>query len=182
MVETLEEKKLYSIYPVFWNNKYRGEIEYIYQMYKDQQERIFSLDAYRDGSLMDIIQESIEQDLVFVVVTPQGEVAGAFTLSNVDRYKDIITEAHIHCAIRRKFWGKQSRAICRQFKVFITTNFKIKKLIAAVPQCKYGVIKLLKDMGLVHEGTLKECMLYNDKNGNPKWYDRLIYTLTRKDI
>ena len=51
-----------------------GEIEYIYQMYKDQEGRIFSLDAYQDGSLMDLIQETIEQDLVFVVVNPTGEV------------------------------------------------------------------------------------------------------------
>ena len=37
-------------------------------------------------------------------------------------------------------------------------------------------------MGMVHEGTIKECMLYNDKKGRPKWYDKLIYTITRKDI
>ena len=47
------ETNTYSMYPVFWSNEYRGEIEYIYQMYKDQEGRIFSLDAYQDGSLMD---------------------------------------------------------------------------------------------------------------------------------
>ena len=25
-------------------------------------------------------------------------------------------------------------------------------------------------------------MLYNDKKGQPKWYDKLIYTITRKDM
>lgn len=176
------ETNTYSIYPVFWSNEYMGEIEYIYQMYKDQEGRIFSLDAYQDGSLMDLIQEMIEQDLVFVVVNSTGEVMANFILSDVYKYKDIIIEAHVHCAVRRKFWGKEARRICREFRKFVESNFKIKKVIAEVPQCKYGVIKLIKDMGMVHEGTIKECMLYNDKKGQPKWYDKLIYTITRKDI
>ena len=78
--------------------------------------------------------------------------------------------------------GKEARRICKEFRKFLEDNFKIKKIIAEVPQCKYGVIKLIKDMGMVHEGTIKECMLYNDKKGQPKWYDKLIYTITRKDM
>lgn len=176
------ETNTYNIYPVFWSNEYMGEIEYIYQMYKDQEGRIFSLEAYQDGSLMDLIQEIIEQDLVFVVVNSTGEVMANFILSDVYRYKDIIIKANVHCAVRRKFWGKEARHICKEFIKFLEDNFKIKKIIAEVPQCKYGVIKLIKDMGMVHEGTIKECMLYNDKKGRPKWYDKLIYTITRKDI
>lgn len=176
------ETNTYSIYPVFWSNEYMGEIEYIYQMYKDQEGRIFSLDAYQDGSLMDLIQETIEQDLVFVVVNSTEEVMANFILSDVRKYKDIIIEAHVHCAVRRKFWGKEARRICKEFRKFLEDNFKIKKVIAEVPQCKYGVIKLIKDMGMVHEGTLKSCLPYLDKNNVPKWYDKLIYTLTNEEI
>jgi RimJ/RimL family protein N-acetyltransferase len=37
-------------------------------------------------------------------------------------------------------------------------------------------------MGFKHEGTMKDATIYNDKNGKPKFYDALIYSLTREDI
>ena len=52
---------------------------------------------------------------------------------------------------------------------YLFTNYNIKKVIAQVPQCGYGVIKLLKDIGFKHEGTLKQALLFLDKNNKPKY-------------
>lgn len=173
----------YSIYSVEWSPEYEKEIEAIYQMFKDQEHRIFDLTVYDNGStIMDIVQNTIENDRVFVVAGNNGEIMATFILEDAIIFQDIITEVKLHCAIRRQYWGKLSREICKSMKDLLDTKYNIKKLIAEVPQCKYGIIKLLKDIGFKHEGTLKECLLYPDKDNNPKWYDKLIYTSTRRDI
>lgn len=173
----------YNIYTIEWSPEYEKEIEAIYKMFKDQEHRIFDLTAYDNGgTVMDMVQRTIEEDRVFVVASDNGDIMASFILEDAVMFQDIITEVKLHCAIRRQYWGKMSRDICKSFKDILDTHYKIKKLIAEVPQCKYGIIKLLKDIGFVHEGTLKECLLYPDKNNVPKWYDKLIYTSTRRDI
>lgn len=172
----------YKIYPIEWMPEYEREIEAVYQMFKDQEHRIFDLTLYNNnGSVMDIVEDTINNDRVFVVAT-DNDIMASFILEDAVMFGDIITEVNLHCAIRRPYWGKQSRDICLAMKDFLDEHYTIKKLIAEVPQCKYGIIKLLKDIGFKHEGTLKECLLYLDRNKEPKWYDKLIYTLTRKDI
>lgn len=171
------------IYPIEWIPEYSQEIQAVYQMFKDQELKIFSLDVFDNyDSMMDIVQDMIENDRVFVIRNDENTIVGSFILEDAIMYKNIITEVNVHYAIRRPFWGPTSRDITRQCIKYLNDNYLIKKLIAAVPQNKYGVIKLLKDVGFIHEGTLKECMLFKDKNNKLKWYDRLIYTLTRKDI
>lgn len=176
------ETNTYSIYPVFWSNEYMGDIEYIYQMYKDQERRIFDLSIYTDGgTVLDRVQDAIQNDVVFIVKNDENIVA-TFTLEDAIMFGDIIVEMKFHMAVRRTHWGKESRAICKAIKEYLLKRYNFKKIICEVPQCKYGVIKLLKDMGLKHEGTLKSCLPYLDKNNVPKWYDKLIYTLTNEEI
>ena len=103
-------------------------------------------------------------------------------LENPRMFKDIIIRTDVHTAVRKKYWGKQSREIMNLFKSYLLTNYKIKKLIASVPQCGYGVIKLLKDIGFKHEGTIKQALLFKDKNDIPKFYDELIYSFTNEDL
>lgn len=172
----------YKIYPIEWSPEYEREIQAVYQMFKDQESRIFDLAAY-DGntSIMDLVEEILEENRVFIV-TSNDDIMASFVLGDAVMFGNIITEVNIHCAIRRPFWGPTSREICKAMKEYLDKHYLIKKLIAEVPQCKYGIIKLLKDIGFKHEGTLKECLLYLDKNNKPKWYDKLIYTSTRKDI
>jgi len=174
---------MYKIYPIEWEARFNNEIELVYKMFKDQEHRIFDLSAYDNyGSVMDIVEDTITNDTVFVVVNSDGYLVASFILEDAILYQDIILEVKLHCAIRRPFWGSVSRDICRAMKQYLDDNYTIKKLIAEVPQCKYGIIKLLKDIGFKHEGTLKECTIYKDKNNNPKFYDKLIYTSTREDI
>lgn len=173
----------YNIYPIEWNGLYEPEIQMLYQMFKDQEHRIFSIDTYDNyNDMIEIIEDMLENDRVFVVADNTGQILAAYILEDAILYKDIIVEVKIHCAIRRPFWGSTAREISKTFVDYLNKYYRIKKLIAEVPQCKYGVIKLLKDMEFKHEGTLKECILFKDKHGVPKWYDKLIYTLTRKDI
>lgn len=173
---------MYEVIQVKWEPNYQDEIKEIYRMFKDQERKIFPLTSFDDGTnVMDMVEYVINNDYVFLIEDNKIPCA-VFILDNPYTYKDIITKVNIHTAIRRPFWGQRAREICRFFVQYLNEEFLIKKLIAQVPQCGYGVIKLLKDLGFKHEGTMKEATLYKDKNGNPKFYDELIYSLTREDI
>ena len=173
---------MYEVIQVKWEPDYQDDIKEIYRMFKDQERRIFDLTTYFDNtSSMDLVQEMCTNDFVFLVKSDSKPCA-VFVLENPQIFQNIITRVNIHCAVRRLYWGQKAREICRYFVGYIHENFLIKKIIAEVPQCGYGVIKLLKDMGFKHEGTMKEASIYNDKNNVPKFYDVLIYSLNREDI
>ena len=173
---------MYEVIQVKWEPNYQDDIKEIYRMFKDQERKIFPLTSFDDGTnVMDMIEYIITEDYVFLI-KENGTPCATFVLDNPYTFQDIITKINIHTAIRRPYWGTKAREICRYFVQFLNDTFLIKKLIAQVPQCGYGVIKLLKDLGFKHEGTMKEATLYKDKNGNPKFYDELIYSLTREDI
>ena len=173
---------MYEVIQVKWEPNYQDEIKEIYRMFKDQERKIFPLTTYDEGTtIMDMVELMCKDDMV-LLVKEEDIPCAVFILDNAQFFHDIIVKVNIHCAIRRHYWGAKARELCKFFVQFLKENFAIKKLVAEVPQCGYGVIKLLKDMGFKHEGTLKEATLYQDKNGNPKFYDELIYSLTREDI
>lgn len=173
---------MYEVIQVKWEPEFQDEIKEIYRMFKDQERKIFPLTTYDEGTtVMDMVELMCKEDFVFLVKDEDIPCA-VFILEKPEVYKIVITRVNIHCAIRRHFWGAKAREICHFFRRYLEENFNIKKIVAEVPQCGYGVIKLLKDMGFKHEGTMKEATLYLDKTGKPKFYDALIYSLTREDI
>ena len=173
---------MYEVIKVKWTPEQQDDIKEIYRMFKDQERKIFDLTTYFDNtSVMDLVQLMCEEDFVFLI-KEEGTPCAVVVLDNPTVFGKLIARVNIHTAIRRPFWGAKAREICKTFIEFLHEHYLIKKLIAEVPQCGYGVIKLLKDMGFKHEGTMKEATLYLDKTGKPKFYDALIYSLTREDI
>ena len=173
---------MYEVIQVKWEPNFQEDIKEIYRMFKDQERKIFDLTVLDENtSVMDMVELMCKEDYVFLIKEDNVPCA-VFALENPLMFKNIITRVNIHCAIRRHYWGAKAREICRFFRQFLFENIIIKKIIAEVPQCGYGVIKLLKDMGFKHEGTMKEASIYRDKQGKPKFYDVLIYSLTREDI
>lgn len=181
----MEETARYFVEQLFWNGVYENEIRQVYEILKDQENRIFDLCWYdMGGDVMDYVQGVVSKGQVFVVKdkTSPEEIAALFMLDKARTFGEVIVRCDIHTAVRKKYWGKQSREIMEVFRQYVNKNFYIKKIVASVPQCGYGVIKLLKDIGFTHEGTLRNSLLFHDKNKIPKWYDELIYSLTREDI
>ena len=172
----------YNIIKVSWSPAYSKEIEEIYRMLRDQEHKIFDLSWYdMGGDLLNYVEARIKEDAVFVI-TKDDDICAFFILENPRLFQNVITRVDVHTAVRKKYWGKTSREIMNTFKDYVFSNYKIKKVIASVPQCGYGVIKLLKDIGFRHEGTLKQALLFLDKNNKPKYYDELIYSLTNEEI
>lgn len=172
----------YNIIKVSWSPAYSKEIEEIYRMLRDQEHKIFDLSWYdMGGDLLNYVEARIKEDAVFVI-TKDDDICAFFILENPRLFQDTITRVDVHTAVRKKYWGKTSREIMNTFRDYLFSNYKVKKVIASVPQCGYGVIKLLKDIGFKHEGTLKQALLFLDKNNKPKYYDELIYSLTNEEI
>lgn len=175
---------MYQTIQLHWSPTFEKEIQEVYRMLKDQENKIFDLawhDKYNNNSIMNIIEKHIKLGQIFVEKY-NDDVAGMVMLTDPRTFGDLIITVDVHAVIRKKYWGKPSRDILRDIKQYLDKNFKIKKMIASVPQCGYGVIKLLKDLGFKHEGTLKQACLYPDKNNKPKFYDKLIYSSTRGDL
>lgn len=172
----------YNVIKINWSPTYSKEIEEIYRMLRDQEHKIFDLSWYdMGGNLLNYVEARIKEDAVFVI-TKDEDICAFFILENPRLFGDIITRVDVHTAVRKKYWGKTSREIMNMFRDYLFSNYRIKKVIASVPQCGYGVIKLLKDIGFRHEGTLKEALLFLDKNNKPKYYDELIYSLTNEEM
>nr|DAL96073.1 MAG TPA: Diamine N-acetyltransferase [Caudoviricetes sp.] len=176
------ELEKYNILQIEWTPAYNKEITEIYRMLKDQERKIFDLSWYdMGGDILNYLEGMIKKSAVFIV-SKDDDICAFFILENPRMFKDIIIRTDVHTVVRKKYWGKQSRDIMNLFKSYLLTNYKIKKLIASVPQCGYGVIKLLKDIGFKHEGTIKQALLFKDKNDIPKFYDELIYSFTNEDL
>lgn len=172
----------YQVVHLDWTPEYNKEITEIYRMLKDQERRIFDLAWYSmGGDVMDYLEGMIREGNTFAIVNGD-DVCAFFLLDDTRTYKNIIIKTKVHTAVRKKYWGRESREIMRMFKAYLLDNYNIKKIVAEVPQCGYGVIKLLKDIGFKHEGTLKQSLIFKDKKGLPKFYDELIYSFTNEDI
>ena len=170
----------YEVIPIEWDAKYEKEIAEVYRLLKDQEKKIFDLTWYDNNpcDLFDYIETMLQNGYIFVT-KEDDNICGMFILEDIRTYKDRIISADVHTAIRRKYWGQQSRDICDAF-IDYSKELGIEKLIAEVPQCSYGVIKLLKDIGFKHCGTVPNMLMYKNKNNEDKLYDGLIYSLELK--
>lgn len=175
-----EQYKIEQLLPTHDYIQMTGEV---FAIMKEQEKRIFDLTFYdmMDGDLVGYLHCHIADGEVLVCKEDEKVVA-YLILDNAYTFGNIITNCNIHLCVDKSHWGKQSRDIANKFLEYLNKNYYIKKIIAEVPQCSYGIIKLLKDINFTHEGTLKEALLYHDKDNNPKWYDKLIYTYTREDL
>lgn len=171
----------YSVELIEWNPENSNEIMEVFRLLKDQEKKIFDLSFYDglgDEPIMAYVEDMVNNNLVFVVKDNEAEkVAGVFMLEDLRPYKDVVLYAKVHCVICKKYWGKGSKELCEVFKKYLKENTKILRLIAEIPQNAYSLIKILKSVGFVHEGTVKRTVVYLDKNGKEKLYDEMLYGL-----
>lgn len=160
-------------------------IEEMYRLCKDQQRKLFDLTVPTED-LLSFIEYCLTQPkslYIAAIDIEQGKVCAIFSLENIRYYQDFILEAEQHCVFARHSWGKKAREIITRYFAYLEDNLKpIKRLVAFVPQHNFGVIKLLKDSGFKLEGTLQDALIYPDKEGNPKFYNQLVYTKVNKEI
>lgn len=179
-----EMNNKYQTVLVNWGKEWEGLIQEVYRLLKDQEKKIFDLSWYEGNTrgIMGYVEDCVKEQLTYIVIdTEANRTAGVFILENPRVYKGEALFANIHCVVSKRYWGKASKEVCTYFKKFLQDNVAIRKLIAYIPQNNYSLIKLLKFIGFRHEGTVKDVVVYLDKNGNEKLYDELIYGLNLGD-
>ena len=176
------ELKQYNIIQVLWTPEHEYYISEIYRLLKDQENKIFDL-SFGDADVMDYVEYHVQKNAIYVIINNEDIVCGFFMLEKIRPYKDIILSADLHCAVSKRCWGKKSRELGRAMLDYLRSNLPpLKRLVASVPQHNFGVVKLLKDLGFKHEGTLKSNLVYKNKYNEDKYYDELIYSIVREDI
>jgi len=173
-----ENVKEFDFLPITFTKENFKVIEEAYRLHKDQQRKIFDL-ACGVNDVMDYIEYKIKDNSTVVLACidkSNGNVASVITFDNLRWFKDDIARCDVHIVVCRKYWGKNSRNIIFQAYDWIDNNMKhIHRMEARVPANNFGVIKLLKDVGFKVEGTARKCLLFYDKNNEPKYYDELLF-------
>lgn len=155
-------------------------IKEVYRLHKEQANKLFDITSKisSDEDIMRLVKDRIEYSTVLLVRDNEASrFAGCFTFEGIVVHNDKIVKMEVHPIISKKYWGKQSRDIIEACYKFIEKYwYPVERIEAFVPSNNFGVIKLLKDVGFTIEGTLKNRLIYKDKNGNEKYYNQLVYS------
>lgn len=156
------------------------KVKEVYRLHKEQKRILFNLSSgiTTDEEIMECLKDAIENEIVMLAIdTETGKYAGMVGFDNIKIYNDEIISMGCHIVISKRYWGPESRKIIFDCYKYLDENMKpIKRLEAFVPSNAYGIIKLLKDVGFKIEGTLKNRLVYNNKNDVPTLYNELVYS------
>lgn len=156
------------------------KVKEIYRLHKEQKRILFGLTSgiTTDEEIMECLKDAIENEIVMLAIdTTTGKYAGMVGFDNIRIYNDEIISMGCHIVISKRYWGPESRKIIFDCYKYLDDNMKpIKRLEAFVPSNAYGIIKLLKDVGFKIEGTLKNRLVYPNKDNVPTKYNELVYS------
>ena len=156
------------------------KVKEVYRLHKEQANKIFNLASgvYSDEDIMEVIKNDIENNIILLAIDMEtGKYSAAVTFDNIQMYNGYIVNMGVHIVVCKRYWGPESRKIIFDCYEYLKENMKpIKRLEAFVPSNGYGIIKLLKDVGFKIEGTLKNRVVYNNKDNVPTLYNELVYS------
>ena len=174
------EPRKYDFIKVTLEPEDYDKVKEVYRLHKEQARILFSLSSgiSSDEDIMELLKSVIENEIVLLAVdTTTGKYAAMIGLDNIKMFDGYILSMGCHIVVRKKYWGPESRKIIFDFYDWLEENMKpVKRLEAFVPSNAYGVIKLLKDVGFKIEGTLRNRVVYNNKNNEPTLYNELVYS------
>lgn len=156
------------------------KVKEVYRLHKEQARILFNLTSgiKNDEDIMELLKDVIENDIVLLAIDLNtGKYSAMIGLENIRVFEDEIVSMQCHIVVGKKYWGKESRNIIFDFYKWLEDNMKpVKRLEAFVPSNAYGIIKLLKDVGFKIEGTLKNRIMYNNRDNVPTLYNELVYS------
>ena len=156
------------------------KVKEVYRLHKEQARRIFALSSgiTTDEDIMECIRDNVRDNIVMLAVdTTNNKYAAMIGCDDIVVYNDEVTRMKCHIVVNKKYWGPESRKIIFDWYDYIKENMKpIRRLEAFVPSNNFGIIKLLKDVGFKIEGTLKNRVVYYNKNDVPTYYNELVYS------
>lgn len=156
------------------------KVKEVYRLHKEQASKIFNLASgiSTDEDIMERIKYDIENNLVILAIDKHsGRYSAVITYDNITIFDGKIANMGVHIIIGKRYWGPESRNIIFEAYKYMKENMKpIKRLEAFVPSNNFGIIKLLKDVGFKIEGTLRDRVVYKNKDGIPTYYNELVYS------
>ena len=156
------------------------KVKEVYRLHKEQKRILFSLSSgiSSDEEIMECLKDVIENQIVLLAIdTTTGKYAAMIGCEDIRIFNDEIINMNCHIVVSKRYWGPESRHIIFDWYKFIEETMKpVRRLEAFVPSNAYGIIKLLKDVGFKIEGTLKNKLVYPNKDNVPTMYNELVYS------
>ena len=156
------------------------KVKEVYRLHKEQKRLLFSLSSgiSTDEEIMACLKDAIENEIVLLAIDMNtGKYAAMIGLDNIKMYNGEILSMGCHLVVSKRYWGPESRKIIYDWYKYIEENMKpVRRLEAFVPSNAYGIIKLLKDVGFKIEGTLRNRLVYPNKDNVPTMYNELVYS------
>lgn len=156
------------------------KVKEVYRLHKEQANKIFSLSSgiSSDEDIMEVVRDNVRDNIVLLAVdTTNGKYAGMAGFDDINILNNEVLNMKCHIIVNKKYWGPESRKIIFDCFEYLKENMKpIKRLEAFVPSNNFGIIKLLKDVGFKIEGTLRNRVVYKNKDGIPTKYNELVYS------
>jgi len=156
------------------------KVKEVYRLHKEQASKVFNLASgiTTDEDIMECIKNDIRDNVVLLAVdTTNGKYAAVVTFDNIFIFNDEIASCGCHIIVSKRYWGRESRKIIFDCYDYLKENMKpIRRMEAFVPANNFGIIKLLKDVGFKIEGTLRNRLVYYNKNNVPTYYNELVYS------
>jgi hypothetical protein len=156
------------------------KVKEVYRLHKEQKRILFNLSSgiSSDEEIMECLKDAIENQIVLLAIdTTTGKYAAMIGCEDIRIFNDEIINMKCHIVVSKRYWGPESRKIIFDWYRFIEETMKpVRRLEAFVPSNAYGIIKLLKDVGFKIEGTLKNRLVYPNKDNVPTKYNELVYS------
>lgn len=174
------EPRKYDFVEVTLEPEDYDKVKEVYRLHKEQASKIFNLASgiSTDEDIMECIKDNIQDNIVLLAIdTTTGKYAAMIGCDDVVVYNDEVANMKCHIVVNKRYWGPESRKIIFDWYEYIKDNMKpIRRLEAFVPSNNFGIIKLLKDVGFKIEGTLRNRVVYKNKDGIPTYYNELVYS------
>lgn len=174
------EPRKYDFVEVTLEPEDYDKVKEVYRLHKEQASKIFNLASgiSTDEDIMECIKNDIENNIVVLAIdTTNSKYSAAITYDNTNILDGDIVSMGVHIIVNKRYWGPESRRIIFDAYKWMKENMKpIKRLEAFVPSNNFGIIKLLKDVGFKIEGTLRNRVVYKNKDGIPTYYNELVYS------
>ena len=156
------------------------KVKEVYRLHKEQASKIFSLSSgiTTDEDIMEVVRDNVRDNIVMLAIdTTNNKYAAMIGCEDIVVYNNEVANMKCHIVVSKRYWGPESRHIIADWYEYIKENMKpVKRLEAFVPSNNFGIIKLLKDVGFKIEGTLRNRVVYKNKDGIPTYYNELVYS------
>jgi len=124
------------------------------------------------GDVGNYVRLLIQPHTYWLEICDENDLVGIIYFDSFDEVVDI--RGHMVFFDRKP---AEKVELCRLVVQYMFENFAINRITVPVPALYHATARLMKKLGLTHEGTMRDKMLIGGR-----WHDVLIFGITRREV